>query len=385
MLPRFPLLISLALFLFWEPNLTQAGEPVSSEKRATELVRKLGDEEYQERSRAMELLRQMGLQAKKALQDGMVDPDPEIVWRCRELLPQVLDLDLQNRITAFRLDTEGKLNHDLPLWKLFTQVAGNGPRARQLYLEMLDREILQFLNDCSDHPNDQASQVDRYCHQLQLQMANQPGAFRPGAPISRAQIAAALLVGAGHNGQQQSSFVLVNSIYQTQIRATLQDPADSESFKKILLNWMNGQTNEQVILNLCHTIQNINLKESNEFICNVIREKKIRGVYLAQIMPILARQGKKENIKVLATLLDDKTVLGVVQLNQTKGNTELRDVALSFILQILGKSHKDYGFSFLSINPALVWSPHYAGFTDNTLREAAHKKWKEQPEARELK
>ena len=69
----------------------RAEEPAADAPRATaeQLVQQLGNDSYQQRERASQQLRDIGLQAKAALQGGMRHPDPEISQHCRRLWDEV--------------------------------------------------------------------------------------------------------------------------------------------------------------------------------------------------------------------------------------------------------------------------------------------------------
>ena len=96
----------------------------AEQKKAEELVRQLASPKYQEREKAATALVQMGRAARIALQDGKKTADPEVYNRCEQLLPQALALDLAYRLDRFVKDPEGKLEHDLPLWKQFREKIG---------------------------------------------------------------------------------------------------------------------------------------------------------------------------------------------------------------------------------------------------------------------
>src|SRR5262245_30278528 len=114
-----------------------AGDPADN-KKAKELVALLGSPKYKERERAATELIRMGRAAKPALVEGKTNsPDPEVQTRCQQLLPQALALDLMFRINRFLKDSEGKLEHDLPLWKQYREQIGSDEDARKLFAEML--------------------------------------------------------------------------------------------------------------------------------------------------------------------------------------------------------------------------------------------------------
>jgi hypothetical protein len=206
----------------------------------------------------------------------------------------------------------------------------------------------------------------------------QPGVGNQPAGLTRGQLAAVLFVGGEvKGGTQQAGFLISNMLYQPVARAALAEGDKAVPFKGLLLRWMRNQTNEQVLLQLTYMVQNLNLKEGVDFISEVVREKKVRGNFLAQMVANLGRTGNRDLVPVLAPLLDDKTALGQFQLNQTRASTELRDVALSMLVHLTGQSHKDYGFAFLASQPGLLFAPHYAGFSTAEARDKALKKWQD--------
>jgi len=346
-------------------------------KRARELVRQLGSDAYQERESAGDRLQKMGLPALPALEAGLQDPDLEIRRRCEELLPEVLAIDLRNRIAGFLADKEGKGKHDVPLWARYSKEVGADAGSRQLFSEMLQGETLTFLVDCAASPSRETETVDRFSLLKQTRLY-QPIPGKGIGPVTRADLAALLFIGGQiKDPTQQSGFVVTNLLYQPLSRNALADASVGPVFRKLLVRWMTNQTNEQVIMQLCNVVQNLNLKEGRDFLIGVIKQKKVQGILLAQAVVNLVRASGKEHVALLEELLTDQTLLGMVQFNRVRGTTEMRDVALAMLVHLNGQSHKDYGFTFLTQNQNLMWSPHYLGFATPEQREAAHKKWQE--------
>ncbi len=346
-------------------------------KKAHELVRQLGSEVYHERERASEQLEKMGLAARSALEQGSNDSDPEIRRRCQELLPSILEIDLKNRVAAFLADKQGTGEHNLPHWKNFRKIAGVDAGARRLFGEMLQGDTLAFLRDCADNADRQGDILDRFTRQMQ-QRSLQPASGRIRGQVDLAELAAVLFIGGEvKSTPPQAPFLISSMLYQPAARTALADAAVGPAFKKLLLRWMHHQTNESVLLQLCTVVQNLNLREGSDFLVGLIKEKKVRGIFLAQAVISLARMHPRDLRPMLEELLADKTVLGVVQFNQIRGTTQLRDVALAMLVHVTGQSHKDYGFTFLGQNQNLLWSAHYLGFASAEQRELAHKKWQE--------
>jgi len=371
--------LTTPLLLLLGPAFSFTDLPSSSEaKRAAGLVRQLGSDSFAEREQASAELQKMGLAARSALVQGKDDVDLEIRRRCLDLLPAILEIDLQNRVAAFVADKEGKSQHDVPLWQRYRKTVGEDPAARQLFCEMLQGDTLYFLLDCAEYPDRQREILERYCRKLQQRLYGQ----RPGMPaegLTRGHVAAALFVGGEFKGnlQQLTAFMLSGLLYQPVVRTSLNEGPTAPPFKAVLLRWMNNQTNENVILQLTQLIQNLQLKEGVEYLATVIREKKVRGIFLAQAAISLARMGNRDQVPVLETLLDDRTAVGQIRFNAVLGVSEVRDVALGMLVHLTGQSHKDYGFAFAAQQPGLLFSPYYLGFTNDQQREAAHKKWKD--------
>jgi hypothetical protein len=367
--------LSLAL-LAADPALPAAP---AAENNAFDLVRRLGSESYRERELASEQLLKLGLAARPALEQGLTDADLEIRHRCEDILPAVMEVDFKNRIAAFLADKDGKGDYNVPQWRYFRKVAGSDPAARQLFCEMLQGDTLSLLRDCSDHAGREGEVLERYLRHLQQKMY-QPFAGRPPGQFGRAELAAVLFIGGldpASTGRQLGPYIICNMLYQQAARNAVLDGPAAPVLKTLLLRWMRNQTNEQVVMQLGQIIQNLNLKEGQTFLAEVIKEKRVRGFILAHVVISLARVGGKEQVPVLESLLSDETTLGRIQLNTLAGDTQIKDVALGMLVHLTGQSHKDYGFSFLAEQPALLWAPNYLGFSTQQQREAAHKKWKD--------
>ncbi len=367
------LLLAGAIAVSANPSAPADGEL----KKARQLVQQLGSDGYQEREQATAGLQKMGVRALAAIEQGLQDQDLEIRHRCEELHPEILAVDLRNRIAGFLADKDGKEKHNVPHWERYRKEIGSDNAARQLFTEMLKGEPLTLLLDCGKDSAHETSILEHFSLQMQTRMY-QPN-LRPGlAPLSRADLAAVLFIGGqAKNVSQQSGFAVTNMLYQPLTRTALADAATGPAFRKLLVRWMTNQSNELVIMQTCNVVQNLNLKEGKDFLLSVIKQKKVRGTYLAQVVLNLVRTGGKEHSGLLEELLTDQTALGQVQINRVRGTTEMRDVALAMLIHLNGQSHKDYGFSFLAQNPNLIWSVHYLGFSTPEEREKAHKKWQE--------
>src|SRR5437868_1410868 len=76
------------------------------QKRAAALVRQLSHRSFRVRDRAARELLDMGLLAKKAVEDGTKDSDPQVRKRCSDLLPDILQAEFRAKLEAFRADKD---------------------------------------------------------------------------------------------------------------------------------------------------------------------------------------------------------------------------------------------------------------------------------------
>jgi RNA polymerase sigma factor (sigma-70 family) len=100
---------------------------------AEALVRQLGSEDFQERQAAEKKLREMGPKALLAVKAGLQSSELEIVRRCKNLLPELVQADL--------------MRADHPAWERFAGIVGDGKPGRALYVEMISdpRRALRIL------------------------------------------------------------------------------------------------------------------------------------------------------------------------------------------------------------------------------------------------
>src|SRR5262249_48825459 len=117
---------------------------------------------------------EMGLLAKKAVEDGTKDSDPQIRKRCSDLLPDILQAEFRAKLEAFRADKDGKKQHDLPGWKFYRQTVGNDREARGFFADICWQNAAR-MDLREKEPVRAGAAVAARCEQIQLQMRTQPG------------------------------------------------------------------------------------------------------------------------------------------------------------------------------------------------------------------
>src|SRR6266508_622486 len=164
----FSLVSAFALLLTTRTARGEVPSPSAEEqKRAATLVRQLSDRSYRVRERAAKELLRMGLSAKKAVEEGTKDTDPEVRKRCADLLPDILQAEFRARLEAFRADKDCKKQHDLPGWKLYREIVGTDREAREFFLDVCaqNASLMELLE--KDPARAGAAVADR-CDQLQM-------------------------------------------------------------------------------------------------------------------------------------------------------------------------------------------------------------------------
>jgi hypothetical protein len=362
----------------------------AEQEKARQLVRQLGDASYAARQQASQKLFRMGLPVKALLLEGSKDGDPEVRRRCRELLPAVLEADRLARIDAFVADKEGKREHDLPGWRRFRGVVGDGPEARQLFVEMQKGEPCTFLLDVEKDPGHAGDLCYARCQQMQEKLY---GRFRTGldtgnqTPVTLAEMAAVMLVASDPKVQMPnfSSYMVGNFLYQQVARNALTGTRPTP-FRKLVLAWIERQVGDdnglQYALNMA---VNLELKECLDLAVRAAKEKKVKGQGLGAVLTTIGKMGGKEHAALLEAHLGDTTVIGNFGINRGSGTTEVRDVALAMLVHGTKQTHKDYGFLFAEGNAGLMFNAVFLGFASGPERDKAHRKWKDWKAAQDKK
>lgn len=358
-------------------GLAAGNAPALDPKEGTALVRQLGDESFATRQEASRKLMALGLAARDVLLDGMRSPDPEIRKSCRLLLPAVLRADRQARLEAFIADKEGKKEHDLPGWKRFRKVVGADAAARDLFVSMQRSTAVILLSDVDKNPKLAGELLQSSCQQLWTQLFFRPG-LQPRQPTV-AEVAALYLVATDPEVKLAPNTVsqLVNFLNQPSIQTAFR--SNAVAVRKLVVGWMMQQIDDTSFQQIGWTLvqNNLNLPEVAEIGLKVIRGKKAKAHGLALALAVVGKHGKREHAKEMEQFLNDRTLVGNVVMNNQRGTTEVRDVALAMMVHLTGQQQKDYGFPFLQQNNAwLKFHYHFMGFSSDAQRDQALRKWK---------
>jgi len=369
-----------ALVLFLTTNTARAEAPSPSpeeQKRAAALVRQLSDRSYRVRDRAARELLKMGLAAKKAVEEGTKDTDPEVRKRCADLLPDILQAEFRARLDAFRADKDGKKQTGLPGSKLYREIVGSDPEAREFFIEVCTQNaaLLELLEK---EPARAGAAVAERCEQLQqLFRVPNSGQIASLRPVDLAPMF--LILSEPRSAvQPQLTYQLTNLFYQPAIRNVL-TAKGSTPFKKVILGWMSRQTEDNIMGHVLSTANNLNMPEVTDLALKVVRNKKVGPQGHAHGMVILAKNGGKKHIELFESFLNDKGSVSSFGIgNKLHGATEVRDVALAMLVHLTDQKHTDYDFTFSrETGYSLLFNAPFLGFTTPAERDKAFKKWQD--------
>jgi hypothetical protein len=371
-----------ALLMFAGPVLANP-EP----DRAAMLIRSLGSPSFQTREKASKDLLQLGRSAYPALLTGVTDANPEVRFRCRQLLPRIYDMELQARLDAFLADTEGKKDHDLPGLARFRKFFGFDQNARDFFVSML-RADGRLMDAVENQPTKFADEkLAVRCSQLQPRM-NQRVSGMP-AIISQGEVGQLLFLGLHPEVKlgQQTIAQINQFLYRPELRNWMitGDPAPP-LMKKLLLAWLDKNIDDAntgyMITNLSQTLQ---LKELIEPALKIAANAKAFPHVRANVLSAIGRLGDKDTISKLEPIIADTTQVQQFAFNNLRGWVQVGDVALAMAIHLTGQKPADYGYEAVKQNPNWINSYYYLGFENDSQRSAAKKKWKDWQEAQKKK
>jgi hypothetical protein len=385
---RFSQLTWLACFgcglLFATASLARAQAPTDDQalkQTLDKLVEQLGHQSYAVREEAMASILKIGLPALPRMEQEIKNADLEIRYRCDQLRFKLVDVDLQKRFEAFAADVKGEKDHKLELWDRFTKLYDGTPPARALFAEMYQAEPKLMKALLNDPQNFETNVVNRA---MLLQYDFQGQKVRVGTLALLMFAGADEKVKLNMNAQQ----MMLNACYQPSIQEAMNNAEKREVMKKVMSRFIlraEGWAAHQAM----SLAAMYNLPEGLQLARKIVKSPEQPHMLMAAL-PIIAKQGDKEDIPELEELLDNKTVIMNMQINNQRIQGQVRDSSLVTLLHLLSKDKariqdtifkdgdiKAFGFDRLELNPTQVFAPHTVGFAEEPKREAVFKKWAE--------
>jgi hypothetical protein len=360
--------------------------PPDQQARAQALVHRLASDTFSEREEAHEELAKMGRLAKTALVEAVTaDPDPEVRFRCRQLLPKASAEDLKVRVETFLADAGGKFEHDLPGWNQFRKTVPNTAAARELFAEMLTDETNRAMLTAVGGPPGEAGQLVA-ARKAEFSPArggrgggwNGVGAGGGKTPTS-ADLAAVLFA----ESQVPSRFVplltrgpaggTVASAGSIALLATTSGDR-GEVYRAIVVAWVKTRDDSLQLSTALTVAESLELKDAAEVAIRLLATPG-PSTYRTRAASTLVRLGTKEHLPALEKLMTDDAVLTRIQGATAVVEIQVRDMALATSLLITGQDPEGYGF-VEQYKGAAARSSYTNWYLLPDKRDAALDKWK---------
>jgi hypothetical protein len=375
--------------------------PDAIDAKARELVRQLGDRDYDDREGAQKELRELGRLALPALVDGYEkSPVPEVTERCDQLLPRARALDIRARVDCFAADANGKYEHHLPGAKEFFAITGRTDKARALYRDMLLSSNRGLISGIGGSETELAQQAVNRRIELYPRAVVVGGSINRPTPPSALDIAALLFVEstipekllteAGTTGgvAVSSPSVLLS---QPAFRTALTADDQKEAMTAITVKWCETREELRTIYSCMTVAGSLKLPVAIPLAKKVLSTKGATPLYKVQAVCNVAKVGKPEDAALIAPLLTDDTqaavgVVAIVNGVQQRSPVQVRDVALAMTLLMNQQDPIAFGmksrYAANAANETLKYNymNYYFDDTDSKAeesRKAAFKKWDE--------
>ncbi len=118
-------------------NATQPKVAPKKDDPAVPLTLRLGSKDFAEREAAEKALKGMAAAAFAAVTAGLKSDNPEVVARCRKLLPAIRKAVTVQFAEAFLADKEQTKAFDHPVWMRFAAITGDSKASRAIFAEVL--------------------------------------------------------------------------------------------------------------------------------------------------------------------------------------------------------------------------------------------------------
>jgi hypothetical protein len=357
-------------------------EATTATTKAAGLVEQLGDDSFEVREAAYGQLEKLGKTAQPALEEAVKSKDLEVSSRAKRLLALVNRTEVEIALDSYLADKDSKLILKLPSWERFKKIIGEDQNARTMFVEMYTTEgnLLAAL----DH--DPKAFETTFSTRLQQIQQNLYTPWGQVNPVPMSQVVALLFAATDTRASLNinSFYMVTNLFYQQNIQQGFKANAGA---RKLLVQFFEQRSDQNTMAQAIQIAMQLDMKEMAPTALKMATNKKTQAWTRATALIALGKLGTKDNIKDIEDLLKDTTNLGQMQFNQVRVQTEMRDVALAAMIMLSGQDVTTYDFPYLKAFPINknYLAYNYFGFSDNTQRDAALKKFKESQEKKDDK
>ncbi len=321
----------------------------SGEELAT-LVRQLGAVSFTDREEATRRLTELGLKARSALLDGLKADDVEVRRRARWILADVLEADHRRRLKQFLADDSGSPDHDLPLWPRYRRLIGHDKVAREVFVEMQQKEG-GLMASAAAGSDAAAESLKARIQQVIRMMQNRD----PTQRVSPSLGTVAALFFVASNTELDLPLEIINNhyfqnlVHQPEFHQALREGDRQRVARKILGQWILRPCSPNYLPNRLQLAIQFQVKEGLHPALRVLQSKEDKNntpsyvrVYAISALGML---GGKEYASYFVPMLDDDTECQRRVVNGKQSSIQVRDVALAWLVHLTDQKHADYGMS----------------------------------------
>src|SRR5262249_30478149 len=154
-------------------------------------------------------------------------------------------------------------------------------------------------------------------------------------------------------------YVLCNMLYHPETRTALENNVPA---RRLLVNFLEHRNEPNFVFQKLNLMQTHNLKEGLPWALKLAGDKGQQPHVRAQALALVARLGTMDNVADVEPMLADTSALGQVQFQNTRINTEMRDVALGVLVVLSGQRLEDYEFPYFVQFPQMLNRQNPNGF-----------------------
>lgn len=341
-------------------------------------VKKLGGPKFKDREEATQALLKIGPVALPALEAGTQNRNRELVIRAQRLIKVLKERELETRIQTFLTDRDPEQGHGLAGWDRFRKLVGSSPDAKQLFAE-IQRCEGDLLATEAQGPRAAGTALQTRANVL---FQNQ----QLGQPIPLGDVAGVLFFAVSRDVivNDESAQQLYGFCHQPSVTAALQNEPRREAIKALLGAWV-ARTASDTTLE-----QGLQLAIQHELPQGLVPATRVLqqqyGMPPAQTHPshllhyalvVMGKHGTSKQIELIEMALDDTTVCMQLQQGDVRYVAQVRDVALSALLDLTKQDCTKYGLPSRAGIPHYHFNPVALGFKTDADRSTALVKWRE--------
>ncbi|PHQ34562.1 hypothetical protein [Rhodopirellula bahusiensis] len=326
----------------------------SQQIKIAELIAQLGAPEFAVREQATAELRELANDALPALRTAVIEHDDlEVRLRAENVAAGIVNSAVAGRIDSFLDGQPGSFEG----WDVFQQILGDGPRLREVFVEMMLRhqDLAEALEVSTEARAESLRNVIARIQRRQLIESQLP---------SGADVIAMLLCFNDHDLKLSNidEEALLRMLRMSVTAELLRDEQLAEPFRTLLAGWIQrcDRTSWPEVFWL--SLQE-DLERTLPLAERVLEQQDSRIDEVALSLQLVSRFGNESNIASLRRLLkDERAVTEVDFIGGKQTQAQVRDLAAATIMILKQQPLIEVGLNPNSLHPKIAFVPRELGF-----------------------